>query len=122
MTGEYDDALTAADELYRATTELIESEESNLHVIGVVAETYLSARGQPDLAKAEKDVRVAIEAADELAGWLQDMVECNPSRRQRSRGRASSECWAHGCTTSTSGLRRLTPSARADAHSAPIRV
>jgi hypothetical protein len=33
MTAEYDEALTAADELYRATTELIESEEDNVHVV-----------------------------------------------------------------------------------------
>jgi hypothetical protein len=88
MTGEYNDALTAADELYHATTELIESEESNLHVIGVVAETYLSARGQPDLAKTEKDVRVAIEAADGLAGWLQDMVEVQSEPPSAEQGKS----------------------------------
>lgn len=88
MSGEYDEALTAADELYRATNELVEAEEKNAHVIGAVAETYLSARGQPDLTRAETGVRAAIEAADELAGWLQDLVEVQAEPPSAEQGKS----------------------------------
>jgi hypothetical protein len=54
----------------------------------VVAERYLLARGRPDLARAETGVRAAIEAADELADWLQDLVEVQAEPPSAEQGKS----------------------------------
>jgi hypothetical protein len=67
-------ALKAADELYRVASEDVPLAQQ-LPVLPAVLEPYRSARERFDLLHLPKKVALALEAADELADWLQDFIE-----------------------------------------------